>query len=311
MSTSHISHRPVSASSVLAEQTEADAPHVESTEPADVRRRALDGLPEIDRPTEVSTADAQNLSLSLFTRLESLEEGTAEHAYVRNTLVELNLSLVKFAARRFKNRAEPTEDIIQVGTIGLIKAIDRFETSRAVEFSAFALPTIVGEMKRFFRDTSWAVQVPRRLQELRIELAKAIDTLEQDLGRRPSRAELAAHLHVDEECVAEGEQAANGYVARSLDTPVGDEETTLTAGARRLGEEERSFELIDCLESLKPLIARLDERDRRILSLRFGDELTQSEIGERLGLSQMHISRLLARILDELRTGLLEDAADD
>ncbi|MET9436427.1 SigB/SigF/SigG family RNA polymerase sigma factor [Streptomyces sp. NPDC006551] len=307
MSTSHIARHH---SAAPAPATLPGAAPRAPVEPAEVRRRALDGLPEIDRPTEVSTADAQTLSMALFTRLEALEEGTAEHAYVRNTLVELNLSLVKFAARRFKNRAEPTEDIIQVGTIGLIKAIDRFETSRDVEFSAFALPTIVGEMKRFFRDTSWAVQVPRRLQELRIELAKAIDTLEQDLGRRPSRAELAAHLRVDEASVAEGEQAANGYVARSLDTPAGDEETSLTAGARRLGEEERSFELIDSLESLKPLIARLDERDRRILSLRFGDELTQSEIGERLGLSQMHISRLLARILDELRTGLLEDAPD-
>ncbi|MFB7369576.1 SigB/SigF/SigG family RNA polymerase sigma factor [Streptomyces sp. NPDC056222] len=278
-----------------------------STEPAAVRRRALDGLPEIDRPTEVSTTDAQTLSTALFTRLGSLEEGTPEHAYVRNTLVELNLSLVKFAARRFRNRAEPTEDIVQVGTIGLIKAIDRFEVGRNVEFSAFALPTIVGEMKRFFRDTSWSVQVPRRLQELRIELAKAVDTLEQQLGRRPSRAELADHLHLDEDKVAEGEQASNGYVASSLDTPTGDDESALTAGARRLGEEEHAFELIDSLESLKPLIAGLDARDRTILALRFGDELTQAEIGERLGLSQMHISRLLARILDELRTGLVED----
>ncbi|MGW6566745.1 SigB/SigF/SigG family RNA polymerase sigma factor [Streptomyces sp. NPDC054975] len=287
---------------LVTTRTEAD--------PAAVRERALDGLPEVDRPTEVSTGDAQALSTALFARLEGLEEGTPEHAYVRNTLVELNLSLVKFAARRFRNRAEPTEDIIQVGTIGLIKAIDRFETGRDVEFSAFALPTIVGEMKRFFRDTSWAVQVPRRLQELRIDLAKAVDTLEQRLGRRPTRAELAAHLHLDEESVAEGEQASNGYVARSLDTPTGEDETTVTAGARRLGAEERAFELIDALESLKPLIAELDARDRRILELRFGEELTQAQIGERLGLSQMHISRLLARVLDELRTGLLEDGPE-
>ncbi|MFJ3583204.1 SigB/SigF/SigG family RNA polymerase sigma factor [Streptomyces sp. NPDC090127] len=293
-------------------RTEPGPPAVREagTDSVGVRERALAGLPEIDRPTEVSTGDAQTVSTALFARLESLEEGTPEHAYVRNTLVELNLSLVKFAARRFRNRAEPTEDIIQVGTIGLIKAIDRFETGREVEFSAFALPTIVGEMKRFFRDTSWAVQVPRRLQELRIELAKAIDTLEQRLGRRPTRAELAAHLHLDEESVAEGEQASNGYVARSLDTPTGDDETSVSAGARRLGSEEHAFEVIDALESLKPLIAGLDTRDRRILALRFGEELTQAEIGERLGLSQMHISRLLARILDELRTGLLEDAPE-
>ncbi|MFE5614246.1 SigB/SigF/SigG family RNA polymerase sigma factor [Streptomyces sp. NPDC056463] len=288
----------------------SDPTRTRADEAAAVRERALGGLPEIDRPTEVSTTDAQTLSTALFTRLEALEEGTAEHAYVRNTLVELNLSLVKFAARRFRNRAEPTEDIIQVGTIGLIKAIDRFELSREVEFSAFALPTIVGEMKRFFRDTSWAVQVPRRLQELRIELAKAVDTLEQRLGRRPTRAELSAHLRIGEERVAEGEQASNGYVARSLDTPAGDDESAVTAGERRLGEEERAYELIDALESLKPLVAELDERDRRILALRFGEELTQAEIGERLGLSQMHISRLLARILDELRTGLLQDPTD-
>ncbi|MFE5628996.1 SigB/SigF/SigG family RNA polymerase sigma factor [Streptomyces sp. NPDC056543] len=288
----------------------SDPTRTRADEAAAVRERALGGLPEIDRPTEVSTTDAQTLSTALFTRLEALEEGTAEHAYVRNTLVELNLSLVKFAARRFRNRAEPTEDIIQVGTIGLIKAIDRFELSREVEFSAFALPTIVGEMKRFFRDTSWAVQVPRRLQELRIELAKAVDTLEQRLGRRPTRAELSAHLRIGEERVAEGEQASNGYVARSLDTPAGDDESAVTAGERRLGEEERAYELIDALESLKPLVAELDERDRRILALRFGEELTQAEIGERLGLSQMHISRLLARILDELRAGLLQDPTD-
>ncbi|MEU9702584.1 SigB/SigF/SigG family RNA polymerase sigma factor [Streptomyces sp. NPDC047981] len=275
---------------------------------AAVRERALDGLPEVDRPTEVSTGDARTLSTALFARLAEMEEGTPERAYVRNTLVELNLSLVKFAARRFRNRNEPPEDIVQVGTIGLIKAIDRFETGREVEFSAFALPTIVGEMKRFFRDTSWAVQVPRRLQELRIELAKAVDTLEQRLGRRPTRAELAAHLHLDEARVAEGEQASNGYVARSLDTPAGDDEPSASAVARRLGAEEPAFELIDTLESLKPLIARLDVRDRRILALRFGEELTQAQIGERLGLSQMHISRLLARILGELRAGLREGA---
>ncbi|WP_418955536.1 SigB/SigF/SigG family RNA polymerase sigma factor [Streptomyces tritici] len=277
---------------------------------ADVRHQALGGLPEIDRPTTVGTQEAQTLSTALFARMAELEEGTPEHAYVRNTLVELNLSLVKFAARRFRNRPEPTEDIIQAGTIGLIKAINRFEQGRGIEFSAFALPTIVGEMKRFFRDTSWSVQVPRRLQELRIDLAKAVDALEQELGRRPTRAELAVRLGTDEESVAEGEQAANAYAARSLDTPLGDEEDAFNGLVRHLGAEEHAYELIDALESLKPLIAGLDARDREILSLRFGAELTQAEIGARLGLSQMHISRLLARILATLRDGLLGDAED-
>ncbi|MFG2869159.1 SigB/SigF/SigG family RNA polymerase sigma factor [Streptomyces sp. NPDC048338] len=274
---------------------------------AALRRAALGGVPETARPTAVPTGEARTLSAALFTRLAELEEGTREYAYVRNTLIELNLSLVKFAARRFRNRAEPMEDIIQIGTIGLIKAIDRFDPERGIDFSAFALPTVVGEMKRFFRDTSWAVRVPRRLQELRIDVAKAVDVLEQRLGHRPSRAELADHLHIDVESVAEGELASNGYVARSLDAPAGEDRADPGTGTRHLAAEESSYELVECLESLKPLIAGLDARDREILSLRFGQELTQAQIGERLGLSQMHISRLLARILDELKDGLLDD----
>ncbi|WP_371637317.1 SigB/SigF/SigG family RNA polymerase sigma factor [Streptomyces zaomyceticus] len=277
---------------------------------AEVRRAATAGLPTPVRPTDASTDDARTLSVALFRRLRELDEGTPEHAYVRNTLVELNLSMVKFAARRFRSRAEPTEDIVQVGTIGLIKAINRFDPDRAVDFSAFALPTIVGEMKRFFRDTSWAVRVPRRLQELRIDLAKAADALEQDLGRHPTRAELAARLHISEEDVAEGQLAAHGYAARSLDGPSGDSgDTASGATARQLATSEPSYELIESLTALRPLLARLDERDRRILELRFGEELTQREIGHRVGLSQMHVSRLLSRILTELRTGLLDDGS--
>ncbi|MFJ5712674.1 SigB/SigF/SigG family RNA polymerase sigma factor [Streptomyces sp. NPDC093105] len=281
---------------------------------AAVRRRALGGLSEPENPTEATTDDARTLSVALFRRLRVLDEGTPEHAYVRNTLVELNLSLVKFAARRFRGRPEPAEDIIQVGTIGLIKAIDRFDPERGVEFSAFALPTIVGEMKRFFRDTGWAVRVPRRLQELRIDLAKASDALEQRDGHRPDRSELADQLHLTPEEVAEGELAANAYTAHSLDAPVGDDDSDRApqgSTGRRTAVEEPAYELIDDLDSLRPLLARLDDRDRLILSLRFGEELTQAEIGARVGLSQMHVSRLLARILGELRSGLLDDGATE
>ncbi|MFF5970418.1 SigB/SigF/SigG family RNA polymerase sigma factor [Streptomyces sp. NPDC012769] len=280
-----------------------------ASEAAAIRHAALQGLPEIDRPSQVSTDEAQTLSASLLTRLRELEEGTPEHAYVRNTLIELNLSLVRFAARRFRNRPEQREDIVQVGTIGLIKAIDRFDPTRGIEFSAFALPTVVGEMKRFFRDTSWAVRVPRRLQELRVDMAKAADVLEQRLGHRPTRAEVAAHLDLPEDRVAEGELAARGYTARSLDVTVAEDDAPRDS-SRRLATAEPAYELIEDFASLKPLIARLGERDRRILSLRFGEDLTQAEIGERLGLSQMHISRLLTRILDELRAGLLQDGPE-
>ncbi|MBD0708271.1 RNA polymerase subunit sigma [Streptomyces sp. CBMA291] len=268
-----------------------------------MRRAALAGLPEIDRPSRVSTDRAQSVSVALFARLAELEPGTPEHAYVRNTLVELNLSLVRFAARRFRNRREQREDLVQVGTIGLIKAIDRFDPTRGVEFSAFALPTVIGEMKRFFRDTTWAVRVPRRLQELRVDLAKSTDALEQDLGHRPTRAQVADRMHLSEERVAEGEIAAHGYTARSLDVSPDDEDTPRVS-ARRLAEAEPCYELIEDLASLKPLVARLDARDQRILALRFGQDLTQAQIGERLSLSQMHVSRLLRRILDELRAGL-------
>ncbi|MFE6105126.1 SigB/SigF/SigG family RNA polymerase sigma factor [Streptomyces laurentii] len=274
---------------------------------ATTRRAALAGLPEIARPTRVSTRQAQILSVALLARLRDLEPGTPEHAYVRNVLVELNLSLVRFAARRFRHRPEEVEDIVQVGTIGLIKAIDRFDPGRGIEFSAFALPTVVGEMKRFFRDTSWAVRVPRRLQELRIDLARTADLLEQRLGHRPTRAELAAYLHLSEERVAEGELAARGYTARSLEGALDEEAETPRTYLRLLAAPDSAYELIEDLASLRPLIAGLDERDRRILSLRFGQELTQAEIGARLGLSQMHVSRLLARILGELRAGLLAD----
>lgn len=258
----------------------------------------------------VSTADARHLSVALLRRLTELEEGSPEYSYVRNTLVELNLSLVKYAARRFRHRSEPVEDIVQVGTVGLIKAINRFDPERGVEFTTFAMPTITGEIKRFFRDTSWAVRVPRRLQELRLDTAKAYDALEQDLGHTPTDEEIAERLGIDREQLAEGRLAAQGYSARSLDAPVQEDGETY-ANQSALADEEPAYDRIECLESLKPLLAELPERERLMLSLRFGQELTQSEIGERLGLSQMHVSRLLARTLTRLHAGLLEDGVAD
>ncbi|MEU1085433.1 RNA polymerase sigma factor SigF [Streptomyces sp. NPDC005576] len=263
----------------------------------------LEGLPEIPSPATVGALDARALSKTLFERLDTLEEGTHAHAYVRNTLVELNLALVRFAASRFRTRSEPMEDIVQVGTIGLIKAIDRFELSRGVEFPTFAMPTIIGEIKRFFRDTSWAVRVPRRLQELRIDLAKAGDELSQRLDRAPTTGELAEHLGLTREEVAEGLTASNAYSAGSLDAQHDDHESEGSL-ADRLGYVDHGLEGIEYIESLKPLIASLPARDRLILSLRFVTNLTQSEIGEELGISQMHVSRLLSRTLDRLREGL-------
>ncbi|KAB7835230.1 RNA polymerase sigma factor SigF [Streptomyces mobaraensis] len=263
-------------------------------------------LPDIPPYDEVEPVDARALSKTLYARLESLEEGTHEYAYVRNTLVELNLALVRFAASRFRTRSEPMEDIVQVGTIGLIKAIDRFELSRGVEFPTFAMPTIIGEIKRFFRDTSWSVRVPRRLQELRLTLAKAGDELAQRLDRSPTVAELARHLGISEDEVVEGMGASNAYTASSLDAPSEDDDHEGTLSAR-IGYEDHDLEGVEYVESLKPLIAELPPRDRKILSLRFVGNMTQSEIGEELGISQMHVSRLLSRTLVRLRRGLLAD----
>ncbi|RKN37429.1 RNA polymerase sigma factor SigF [Streptomyces hoynatensis] len=263
-------------------------------------------LPEIPPFDEVAPLDARALSKSLFARLRVLEEGTHEYAYVRNTLVELNLALVKFAASRFRSRSEPMEDIVQVGTIGLIKAIDRFDAERGVEFPTFAMPTIIGEIKRFFRDTSWSVRVPRRLQELRLDLAKAGDELAQQLDRAPTVAELAERLRISQEEVIEGMTASNAYTASSLDAQPEEDEGE-GALADRIGYEDHGLEGIEYIESLKPLIADLSPRDRQILSLRFVGNMTQSEIGEELGISQMHVSRLLARTLGRLRRGLLAE----
>ncbi|MEU0133539.1 RNA polymerase sigma factor SigF [Streptomyces sp. NPDC006296] len=295
------------ASAVPGPRTSTTGPIADDQLPVE-EFEGLEGLPEIPHYAGIGAVDARALSKTLFTRLEALEEGTHEYAYVRNTLVELNLALVKFAASRFRTRSEPMEDIVQVGTIGLIKAIDRFELSRGVEFPTFAMPTIVGEIKRFFRDTSWSVRVPRRLQELRLDLAKAGDELSQKLDRAPTILELAERLGLSRDEVVEGMAASNAYTASSLDAKPDDQgDGNEAALADRLGYEDHGLEGIEYIESLKPLIASLPLRDRTILSMRFVSNMTQSEIGEELGISQMHVSRLLTRTLVKLRRGLTLD----
>ncbi|MDT9685927.1 RNA polymerase sigma factor SigF [Streptomyces sp. TRM76323] len=265
-------------------------------------------LPRVPEPTEVAPQDAKELSKQFFARLAVLEEGTEEYQYVRNTLIELNLSLVKYAAARFRSRADQMEDIVQVGTIGLIKAIDRFELSRQVEFATFAMPCVIGEIKRFFRDTSWSVHVPRRLQELRIDIARATDELFQELDRSPTAAELAARLGIGEDEVIEGLVAVNGYTAASLDMPLDESGEPASATlADLIGEEDRDIQLTENVQALKPIVEQLDDRDRAILRMRFAEEMTQAEIGERLGVSQMHVSRLLARMTARMREGLLSE----
>ncbi|MER6654928.1 B/F/G family RNA polymerase sigma-70 factor [Streptomyces sp. FT05W] len=275
------------------------------------RAGASGGLPWIEDAGLIAPRDARRLSRLFFDRLQALDEGTPEHQYARNTLIEMNLSLVRFAAGRFRNRGSgDMEDIVQVGTIGLIKAIDRFDLAREVEFTSFAVPYIVGEIKRFFRDTTWAVHVPRRLQELRVDLAKAKEALAVELDRDPTVQELAGYLGLEEEEITEGLVAANGYTAGSLEMPAdaGDHAGRTTAGrtyADVLGEPDPAMETVENLHALAPLLGELDARERRIIDMRFGQEMTQAQIGDELGISQMHVSRLLSRILRKLHDGML------
>ncbi|MGW3245355.1 RNA polymerase sigma factor SigF [Streptomyces sp. NPDC001070] len=282
--------------------------HVSGTS-AGVESPEVDGLPLITDPSSVAPADARALSKLFLGRLTVLEEGTHGYQYARNTLIEMNMSLVRFAARRFRERSDEMEDIVQVGTIGLIKAIDRFDISREVEFTTFAVPYIVGEIKRFFRDTTWAVHVPRRLQERRVELARARDELSSRLGRAPKVSELAALMDLSESEVVEAQVASNGYTASSLDAAMnsddGDDGETVLADF--IGAVDPALELVEDLGSLAPLVVALDERDRRLLHLRYVEELTQAQIGEIMGCTQMHVSRLLSRTLARLRSGMLQD----
>ncbi|MET9974224.1 RNA polymerase sigma factor SigF [Streptomyces microflavus] len=275
------------------------------------QRSTTEDLPWIEDAGKVAPMDARRLSRLFFDRLQVLEEGTHEYQYARNTLIEMNLSLVRFAANRFRNRGSgDMEDIVQVGTIGLIKAIDRFDLSREVEFTSFAVPYIVGEIKRFFRDTSWAVHVPRRLQELRVDIAKAKETLAGDLDRDPTVQELAEYLGMEEAEITEGIVASNGYTAGSLDMPTdsaesGPQNTGGRTFADVLGGPDPAMETVENLHTLAPLLGELDERERLIIDMRFGQELTQAQIGAELGISQMHVSRLLSRMLGKLRSGML------
>ncbi|MDH6515929.1 RNA polymerase sigma-B factor [Streptomyces sp. SAI-135] len=263
-------------------------------------------VPEIADPSQVAPKDARQLSKLFFDQLSVVEEGTPEYQYARNTLIEMNMSLVRYAAGRFRSRGpEEMEDIVQVGMIGLIKAIDRFELTREVEFTSFAIPYIVGEIKRFFRDTSWAVHVPRRLQEARVQLARANEELHSRLGRTPTTAELSELMSLPEDEVVEAQLASNGYTSASLDAAINGSEDGEAALANFIGDEDAALALVEDFHTLAPMIAELDERDRQIIHWRFVDELTQAQIGERLGVSQMHVSRLISRLLARLREGML------
>ncbi|MEU6274638.1 SigB/SigF/SigG family RNA polymerase sigma factor [Streptomyces populi] len=281
-----------------AEQDAQDAQHERDTEQD---ARGAQHEPG-DRHVQHDPQDRSG-ARAMFVELRKLQDGSAEYAELRNQLVRMHLPLVEHLARRFRNRGEPLDDLTQVATIGLIKSVDRFDPERGVEFSTYATPTVVGEIKRHFRDKGWAVRVPRRLQELRLALTTATAELSQLHGRSPTVHELAEKLAISEEEVLEGLESANAYSTLSLDVPDTDDESPAVADT--LGAEDEALEGVEYRESLKPLLEDLPPREKRILLLRFFGNMTQSQIAQEVGISQMHVSRLLARTLAQLREKLL------
>jgi RNA polymerase sigma-B factor len=291
--------------------TETDEMTTDPTEPA-TDRPAPDAVEaEGGEVAEAAVPVSENRSRAertapLFAELATLEKGDPRRERVREILVEEHLPLVRHFARRFSNRGEPFDDLLQVGTLGLIAAIDRFDPTRGVEFLSFAVPTITGEIKRHFRDQGWSVRVPRRLQELHLSLNAAVSELSQKNGHAPTPSELAEHLGIPRAEVLEGLAVANAYRSSSLDERLSGEEDSPTLAAT-LGEEDAALEGVEYRESLQPLLATIPARERRILILRFFGNMTQSQIAADIGISQMHVSRLLSQTLAKLREGLLKD----
>ncbi len=304
-------------SSVARGTTQSDLPSVEpgpsltavpaDPQPACPPEGALAGPEAADELPAPPTAVAldRERTRELFGLFVALDPESPMHAEIRDGLVEQHLPLVEHLARRFRNRGEPYDDLVQVATIGLIKSVDRFDPERGVEFSTYATPTIVGEIKRHFRDKGWAVRVPRRLQELRLSLTAATSELSQRNGRAPTVQELAAHLKLTEEEILEGLESANAYSTLSLDAGEQGTEDESVAVVDTLGIDDEALEGVEYRESLKPMLERLPPREKTILLLRFFRNMTQSEIATEVGISQMHVSRLLARTLTQLREGLL------
>jgi RNA polymerase sigma-B factor len=251
----------------------------------------------------LGTEDIRRHSALLFDILADTARPADERDRAREDLVALHLPLVEHCARRFRNRGEPQEDLVQVGTIGLLKSVDRFDHQRGVEFSTYATPTILGEIRRHFRDKGWAIRVPRRLQELRLAIHASSAELTHTLGRSPTPRELADAIGCTVEEIVEGLESGNAYATLSLDA--GDdshpgEGSILDA----LGVDDEALDTIEIRESLRPLLEGLEPRERQILLLRFFKNMTQTQIADEIGVSQMHVSRLLTRTLAELRQSL-------
>ena len=238
----------------------------------------------------------------MFRRLVTLDEGSVEYRRQREMIINRCLPLASHIARRFSNRGEPLEDLVQVARVGLINAVNRFDADNGADFLAFAVPTMMGEVRRHFRDHGWSVKVPRRLKELNSQLRKSREELSQQLGRAPTASEIATHLGIDREEVVQAQIASSAYSTWSSDAPARasdeDEGRSIT---NAFGDLDTNLDKVLDIETVRPLLAALPERDQIVLKLRFFDNMTQTQIAERLGISQMHVSRLLSRSLTALR----------
>ncbi|PRX46526.1 RNA polymerase sigma-B factor [Prauserella shujinwangii] len=261
--------------------------------------------PQQHPPTEQVDQDGGYEDVApLFKDLAELDPDDPRYGKLREEIVTRCLPLAEHIARRFVGRGEPRDDLVQVARLGLLNAVDRFDPRRGTEFVAFAVPTIMGEVRRHFRDSSWAVRVPRRLKELHLALSQASGRLAQRLGRAPTPSELAAELELTTDDVSDGLLAGNAYQSVSMDA-AHDDDGALPL-TETVGEDDTEMENVEYHESLQPLLASLPERERRVLMLRFFGNMTQTQIAERVGISQMHVSRLLARTLEQLRSELTE-----
>jgi RNA polymerase sigma-70 factor (sigma-B/F/G subfamily) len=253
----------------------------------------------------VSHGQWPTAATELLTQLHAIDPDDPRHRQARNAIIELCLPTAHRLARRYATVGEPAADLAQVAALGLVKAVDGFDPTRGFEFATYATPTVLGEIKRYFRDRTSGIRMPRRLQELRLAVNRARDELTQQLGRSPTVADLAAHLHVSEEQIIEMLGACRSRRPLSLDLPTAgvDDETTLVDV---VGDDDPAFGLVEYRQSLRVLMARLPKREQQILALRFSGNLSQSEIAQQVGLSQMHVSRLLRQSLDFLRRRLTE-----
>jgi RNA polymerase sigma-B factor len=243
----------------------------------------------------------------LFKEFASLPEDDPRRQELRDKLVTGHLPVAQHIARRFAHRGEPQDDLEQVATVGLINAVDRFEPDRGSDFLSYAVPTITGEVRRHFRDQAWSMRVPRRLKDLHVAIGAAVSELSQRLGRAPRPSELAAHLQCSTEEVLEGLEAASAYRSASLDEVLSaDDDSSGHTAADALGAADSELDQVEYREAVRPLLESLPERERTILMLRFFGNLTQTQIAQQVGISQMHVSRLLAQTLATLRDRLAE-----